>query len=124
MNFVHVYVGSDGESHFSDREFAAVALPPIDGLDLEIPGDLVFDAPASNVQVMRLAPGYRQPWSSEEGIIGLILNGTVTLRVSDGEERQIPQGTIVRVDDEGSRGHLLWTEAGAVLALVRVADSR
>jgi hypothetical protein len=109
FTYVHVYTGSDGESHIDRLDIAMSTVnfaPPAPPLDLSEPIN------ASQVNILRLSP----EWQGEPGDQGewhnspvrqwlFYLAGTMILEVSDGSSVSLSPGSVVLIDDSTGKGH-------------------
>jgi hypothetical protein len=108
-----MFTGADGESHFEDvrpeereAEHGAITL---------------LSEAATRAVLVRLPPHFDQPWVGHPGTLAALLAGEIELTMSDGEARRFGPGAVFRVEDAGSRGHLLRVVDGdALLLLVRL----
>ena len=104
FEYVKIYADKDGETHFKDmtipyesQDYAPPA-PPLGVLSRQVAtGFLAITAPAGYVSDLHPAP--RQQWM-------IITSGTAEIIVSDGEKRMLPTGSILYLEEIGSKGHL------------------
>ena len=105
MKITRLYSDDYGESHFEDIDIPLKSageigslsdIIPVEGMMMrENPGDYSYDwHPAPRKQYI------------------VMLEGMLMVRVSDGEERSFPPGTILLVEDTDGIGHKSWVPDG------------
>ena len=97
MQYVRIYTGSDGETHFED---------------LEIPYEKLADAEAtamraaSGVQFRRTPPGHLLDWhTAPRRQYVIILEGRSEIGIGDGAKRVFNPGDVLLADDLTGHGH-------------------
>jgi len=104
FEYVKIYADKDGETHFKDmtipyesQDYAPPA-PPIGVMARQAAtGFLAITTPPGYVSDLHPAP--RVQWM-------IITSGTAEIIVSDGEKRILPTGSILYLEEIGSKGHL------------------
>ena len=106
MQYVRIYTGSDGETHFEDMEihlkevnFAPPAppAPPVHLSDFTAARQWAF---------LSLPPGWEGDWHptpTRQAFFYLV--GLVDIEVGDGETRRFVPGDVVIVEDTTGKGH-------------------
>lgn len=103
MQYVRMYAGPDGESHFEDLDVAlaeATYAPPA------LPVLVSAATPATQCLFLAVPAGWdggRHPSPVRQW--GFILAGEVEFEVSDGEVRRFLPGSVVLGDDLTGKGH-------------------
>lgn len=121
MQYVRVYAGSDGESHFSDEEMELRSVnfaPPAPPINLS-----AFIL--TKQMALLLSPaGWFGDWHpAPHRQFFVRLGGEVEIRVSDGEVRRFGPGSIFLVEDTSGKGHTTRVIGGdATAAVVQLAD--
>jgi len=123
LTYVRIFVDDAGVSHFEDctlpletRDFA----PPTTPLEVS---DLL---PAEGFAVLRFAPDWSGPWHpSPYRQWFFLLSGSLTVTVGDGTEQSFSAGSVILIDDVGTKGHLTRVNGGqqAVAVGVQVAGA-
>ena len=104
LKYVKIYGDKDGETHFKDMTMPyetqsyAPPAPPLGVMARQVATGLVsITAPPGYVSALHPAP--REQWM-------IITSGTAEIIVSDGEKRMLPTGSILYLEEIGSKGHL------------------
>lgn len=104
MDYVRLYAGPDGVSHFEDiaLELSEVAMaPPAPPFLASQPVD------ASAVLFCQSPPGWEGDWHpAPHRQFVLLLAGELEVEVGDGELRRFGPGSIVLVEDVSGGGHV------------------
>lgn len=117
MNYLRVYTGPDGQTHFEDVEVPTVqrriwaSIPPF---------DVGQPIPVSSVILLRYSEqAARDPgWHNAPRRQFVIFNKDVEMEVSDGQRRNISAGNPVFVEDMTGKGHdTRMLEEGDILIL-------
>jgi hypothetical protein len=99
MQYLRIYAGPDGESHFEDVD-----------INLEAGGgasDLSQMIPAQGVIFRRSAPDQNIDWhNAPRRQFVITLSGEAEVVASDGEVRRIVPGTIFLAEDTTGKGHI------------------
>jgi len=103
IEYVRLYAGPDGESHFEDVEIGlrlgafAPPAPPV-WLSASLPAERVAFGSAS--------PGWYGDWHPAPRRQFLVyIAGEVEVEASDGEVRRLGPGSILLVEDTTGKGH-------------------
>ncbi|MDA1074514.1 MAG: hypothetical protein O3A63_07115 [Proteobacteria bacterium] len=76
---------------------------------------------ATDIGYLRMAAGYNSDWhNAPRKQYVLVLEGTMTIRVSNGDQRDFSAGTILRVEDTSGQGHCTRDGGGAGVFLAWV----
>ena len=103
MNFVRLYVDSDGISHFRD---AAVDLSEVPYAPPAPPYLVSAREDATGVVMTMLPARWFGDWHPSPRLQWWFqLSGELEVEVGDGEKRRLGPGSIVRVEDTTGRGH-------------------
>ncbi|MHB8575901.1 MAG: cupin domain-containing protein [Dehalococcoidia bacterium] len=103
MQYVRLYAGPDGESHFEDVDLALVEAayaPPA------LPMQVSAPTPATRSLFIALHAGYdsgRHPSPVRQWVI--VLAGVIAVEASDGEVRRFPPGGLALLEDLTGQGH-------------------
>jgi len=109
MQYVRLYSGPEGESHFED---VAVALDPVDFAPPAPPLHLSAFLPVARLGFLGAPPGWRGDWHPTPRRQFLVfLSGGSGVQASDGEIRHFKAGDVLLVEDTTGKGHLSWAEA-------------
>lgn len=119
MNYLRVYTGADGETHFEDVRVPTTARrSPVS--DARVEASELF--PTTGVRFRRVVtdhdPGTPHPAPRRQFVVHLA--GRAELEVSDGDRRRIGPGDVVLVEDTAGKGHItrrLGTEDRVTLFL-------
>ena len=104
MNYLRIYTGSDGQTHFEDVKVSTVQREIFAGMH---PYDVAQPLPVSSLILLRYpeqavcAPG----WHTAPRRQFVIFDKDVEIEVSDGEQRHINAGTPILVEDTTGKGH-------------------
>ena len=103
IEYVRLYAGPDGESHFEDVEIGlrlgdfAPPAPPL---------WLSAFLPAERVRFLSASPGWYGDWHPAPRRQFLVyIAGEVEVEASDGEVRRLGPGSILLVEDTTGKGH-------------------
>lgn len=101
MNYVHLYSGPDGLSHFKDVEVETE-------VDTKDPGtELSKLIRATGMMLRHNSSEYQMDYHTAPRRQFIInLSGTVEIVASGGETRQFGPGTIMLADDRTGKGHI------------------
>ncbi len=98
MQYLRIYAGPDGESHFEDVDVAMTPNGVAHTSDVVTAKGVIFHrSPGSRVHDWHNAPR-RQ--------FVVHLTGEVEVETSDGEKRQVPPGSVVLAEDTTGKGHI------------------
>jgi quercetin dioxygenase-like cupin family protein len=68
---------------------------------------------ATRIGYLRMPAGYSSEWhNAPRKQYVMVLQGIMSLRVSNGEEIDVKPGTILRVEDTTGQGHCTWDGGG------------
>jgi hypothetical protein len=99
MKFVHLYVGSDGESHFADVEISMKGAGSR-GQRSEL-------MKATGISFGVTGADYDLDWhNAPHRQFVITIEGEVEITVSDGAKRRFGPGDILLADDTTGRGHI------------------
>ena len=108
MQYVRLYTGPDGESHFEDVE---VALTPMEFAPPAPPLAVSEWTPADRVGFLGGQRGWRgEPHPTPRRQFLVWLSGHTSAQASDGELRVLHPGDVALVEDTTGKGHTSWTE--------------
>jgi len=100
MNYLRIYTGSDGLSHFEDVEVELAATGTSSSLTSE-------PVPATGVIFRRSPAGQFMDWHhAPRRQFVITLSGEAEIVASDGEVRHIGPGTILLAEDLTGKGHI------------------
>jgi len=104
MNYLRVYTGPDGQTHFEDVEVPTVQRELWGGIP---PFDVAQPIPVSSVILLRYPEqATREPgWHIAPRRQFVIFNKDVEMEVSDGQRRHVSAGNPVLVEDMTGKGH-------------------
>jgi hypothetical protein len=113
MRYVHMYAGTDGESHFEDVEVPMDAVTTTTGVSTTkgssgpIGGALTFISPdLASGDPGSPSLGDWGPWHPESPTrFVVLLEGEVDVEVSDGEVRRFGPGKLLLANDTVGKGH-------------------
>ncbi len=115
MNYLRIYTGSDGQTHFEDVEVSTVQREVFAGMH---PYDVAQTLAVSSLILLRYpeqavrAPG----WHTAPRRQFVIFDQDVEIEVSDGQQRHVHAGTPFLVEDTTGQGHQTrFLAAGDVL---------
>lgn len=98
MWITRIYTGSDGESHFEDRD-----IPLEDGGSI---GRLSALIPATGLILRETGPEYDYDWHcAPRRQVILCLSGSVEIEIGDGTVRRFRPGELIWAEDTTGRGH-------------------
>jgi quercetin dioxygenase-like cupin family protein len=122
MQFVRVYTGEDGETHFEDLQiqFQEVAFAPP-----APPVLLTPFTPATQWAFFSLPPGWYGDWHpTPRRQIFFYLSGEAEAEVSDGTVRRFRMGDATIVEDTTGKGHRsrVVGDQPLLLAVVQMPD--
>ena len=123
LNYVRIFVDTDGCSHFEDCE---LPLETRDFAPPTTPLEASAFMPAEGFAVVRFAPDWSGPWHpSPYRQWFFMMSGSLTVTVGDGTEGTVSAGDTVLLEDMGTRGHLTRSNGGqqALAVGVRVPDA-
>jgi quercetin dioxygenase-like cupin family protein len=122
MQYVRIYTGSDGETHFEDLE---VELAEVDFAPPAPPVQLSAFTAATKWAFLSLPAGWEGDWHREPGRSVLFyLAGQSEIEVSDGAIRHFGPGDVSVVEDTTGKGHRSKTvgDETALKASVQMPD--
>lgn len=99
---VRIYTDEDGASHFDDVEI------PLRAVDFAPPAPLldVSDRSEASCGFLRAPSGWFGDWHpAPRRQLMCLLSGMLEVEVSDGEARELDQGTVVLLEDTSGVGH-------------------
>jgi len=118
MEYVRLFVGPDGESHFEDVPVEFVSEPPQPFLVSPWQS-------AERVRFMRFPAGFQggthlAPYRQ----LVVCLSGSYRMQTSDGEIRDFQPGSVLLVEDTTGKGHMPSNEGteAAIAATIQVPD--
>jgi len=103
MKYIRLYADNLGDSHFEDmeEELSLVEFAP--------PAPPVFVSDAREVKrflFLRIPKGWAGDWHPVPKCqYFILLSGTIEIRVSDGEVRTFPSGSVIFGEDASGKGH-------------------
>lgn len=103
MKYVRLYADNSGESHFEDieEELSLIEFAP--------PAPPVFVSDAREVKrvlFLCIPQGWFGDWHPvPKRQYFILLSGTIEIRVSDGELRTFPPGSVIFGEDTSGKGH-------------------
>ena len=98
VKLLHVYTGSDGRSHFADREFTT-SLSALGASSSDVPASTVaFRETGHTTPTEEFRPAPRRQ-------LVVLLQGRVEYECGDGSTRECGVGDVVFFDDTGGQGH-------------------
>ncbi len=101
--YVRVYADAEGESHFEDVE---VTLSNMDYAPPASPLEVSSAVEAERFVFVGGPSGWEGDWHpSPKRQFVFILQGVFEVRVSDGETRSFPPGSVTLLEDTVGRGH-------------------
>jgi hypothetical protein len=104
MQYVRLFAGPDGESHFED---VRVELSPVAQYAKGVP-QVHLSAPHSSTAVTFLSgpPGWIGEWHpAPQRQFMVKLTGVTEILASDGERREFGTGTVLLLEDTAGKGH-------------------
>jgi hypothetical protein len=121
MQYVRIYAGPDGESHFEEVEVAADLVRVVEGRRVLESGAPMATGAAT---MMRIGPDWDGSWHPTPRRWFLItLSGEMEITTSDGETRCFGPGALWLLDDTTGKGHntrviggVEWLGLGVTLA--------
>jgi len=120
MQYVRVYAGTDGHSHFDEPP---IALEPDDDW-------LARAAPATAISVRDVPVGLNRDWAVAPAPPQLVITlaGQYEVETSDGQVRRFGAGSLVLFEDVAGKGHRLrgvgpleWVSVAIVIPQCRAA---
>ena len=112
MNYIRVYAGPDGESHFAEVE---VALPPVPFVPGKPPIGFAAPIPVTALNFVAIPTDWDGEWHpTPRRQFWCTLAGEALVTTSDGEQRHLTPGTVVLLEDQTGKGHntrVVGTEA-------------
>ena len=120
MPIYRLYAGEDGATHIEEMTAASFVFESGPGEFKGVGGTVLGEA--SRVLLMRFEPGARPPLHRAQPGFAVLLEGELTVAVSDGAEVGLRPGDAVRIESTGEGG---WApsnpgEGLALLALVQM----
>src|SRR5690242_12975325 len=117
MQYVRIYAGPDGESHFEDVD---VALGPVEFLPGRQVVELSSPSPAIGTAFIRLQTGWDSGgrYNAPRKSLFVTLAGEVEIEASDGTERRFGPGTVFLAEDTTGKGHVTKPVGGEWLGMV------
>lgn len=114
MHLTQFVDSGNGQTDFTERELTAPTAQHM--------VNVLYHSEAKFVDLIYIAPAADQFWVGSSGSMTIVVSGGVTLRTSDGKERQFGVGDVLMVDNSPmSWGHMLHGgEAASILALVQL----
>jgi hypothetical protein len=121
VDYVRIWADDDGESHLTDVSLPFAVLEPELGVAELWWSDAV---PVDRVHFLTVRASDQRPdWHrGPRRQFVTFLTGWVRITVSDGEERVLPAGSTVLVEDLHGRGHVTEHEPGDQRVLVVPLD--
>jgi hypothetical protein len=121
MQYVRIYAGPDGESHFEEVEVAADLVRVVEGRRVLESGAPMATGAAT---MMRIGPDWDGSWHPTPRRWFLItLSSEMEITTSDGETRCFGPGALWLLDDTTGKGHntrviggVEWLGLGVTLA--------
>jgi len=104
MQYVRLFAGPDGESHFEDVQ---IELSPVAQYARGVP-EVNLSAPHSSTALTFLSgpPGWIGDWHPAPRRQFMVkLRGTTEFIAGDGERRELGPGDVLLIDDTVGRGH-------------------
>jgi hypothetical protein len=104
MNYLRIYTGSDGQTHFADEEVPTVQREVFAGFQ---PFDVAQPIPVSSLILLRYPEqATREPgWHNAPRRQFAVADKDMEFEVSDGQRRHVGAGTVVLVEDTTGKGH-------------------
>ncbi len=105
MKITRLYSDENGESHFEDMDIPLKSAGEI--------GNLSDIYPVTGMMLRENPSDYNYDWHPaprKQYIV--MLEGMLMVRVSDGEEKSFPPGSILLVEDTVGVGHKSWVPDG------------
>jgi len=105
MKITKIYSDSTGETHFKDVDIPLKESGPI--------GSLSETLPVKGMKLRENPADYFYDWhpTPDKQYI-VMLEGTLMVEVSDGEQRKFLPGDILLVEDTEGKGHKSWVPDG------------
>ncbi len=112
MQYVRLYTGDDGESHFADLEFSKESN---ENVPMRAEAELIF---------RRIPEGRFSDWhTTTQRHYGMVLSGRVAVGLGDGTVREFGPGDVILEEDLTGRGHTTRILAGPfAVATVSLPD--
>ena len=122
MQYVRIYTGSDGETHFEDLE---VELAEVNFAPPAPPVQLSAFTAAKQWMFFAIPPGWVGDWHptpTRQAFFYLV--GLVDIEVGDGATRRFGPGDVIIVEDTTGKGHRSRTvgDETALQACVQMPD--
>lgn len=118
VNYLRLYTDQHGETHFEDVPVAMAErtfAPPAP------PQQLSAFWAATRFAYVSMPAGWYGDWHPTPARqVFFILQGSVDVRVSDGERRTLTPGVAILVEDTAGRGHITSTLSGVTMAVVQL----
>jgi hypothetical protein len=104
MNYLRIYTGPDGQTHFADVEVPTLQREVFAGFQ---PFDVAQPIRVSSVILLRYPEqATREPgWHNAPRRQFAIADKDMEFEVSDGQRRHVGAGTVVLVEDTTGKGH-------------------
>lgn len=119
IRYARVFADADGGTHFDEIE---LSMAPVDFAPPAPPLDYASLGSATAVSLIRGDETWRgdafHPAPARQ--LMLILRGSLTVTVSDGDARQLGAGEILLLDDTVGRGHSTRLAGETLVAVVRL----
>jgi hypothetical protein len=122
MNYVRLFAGPDGESHFED---VPVAFSPSDWGPPVPPFAVSARQSAEGVRFASYPPGWRFEHQSPRRMYLIVLVGSAAFQASDGDIRYVHAGGVLLAEDTVGMGHTTWNaddDAVLVIATMPLAS--
>jgi hypothetical protein len=116
-HYVRIWADADGESHLEEVDLEITSA----GGETGVPKLAVADAgTVGRLQILDVEGASFMPdWhTAPRPQFVVFLTGWVRLQTSDGDERTLPSGSVVFVEDTHGRGHVTEHEPGTQRVLV------
>jgi quercetin dioxygenase-like cupin family protein len=123
MQYVRIYTGSDGETHFEDLE---IELKEVNFAPPAPPVQLSEPTAAKQWMFFAIPPGWVGDWHpAPMRQIFFYLIGEVEIEVGDGETRRFGPGDVALVEDTTGKGHrsLTVSDATSIQACVQMGGA-
>ena len=117
MNYVRLFAGPDGESHFEDVVVEFISEPP---------ARFAVSEWQSAERIIPQFPPDLEPSNAPRTAFSILLAGSWTMQTSDGEVRDFHPGDLILVEDTTGKGHItsITSDGATIVARIQVPGSR
>jgi len=105
MQYLRLYTGPDGESHFADVD---VPLRSVEFVSGRAPADVATAIPATALNFAVFPAGWDSQgyYNAPRRNFFILLAGELEIEASDGERRRLGMGAVLLAEDTTGTGHI------------------